>query len=43
MGEAEKVEGLRPPLAACPPMFGDKFAEGDQARLVGVELERKPG
>jgi hypothetical protein len=42
VGEAEEVEGLRPPQATRPPFCGNEFAEGDQARFVGVEVECKP-
>jgi hypothetical protein len=41
MREPEKVEGLRPPLAARPALFGDKAPEGNQSRLVRVKIECK--
>lgn len=43
MGEAQEVESLRSPFATRPPLAGNKSAEHDEARLVGMEIERELG
>ncbi len=41
MCESEEVEGLWSPFATCFPAFGSIAAELDEARLAGMQLERK--